>query len=200
MMSSLSLLLYFNNDIECGKNKTPVDDAKNFIEDNEMSKEDIKKRNNMMISCVFRFVLGGFAIVVTFLLALSSTYIVMIILNFLAVSFISTLDNCVFELLKKGKFGNHLELEAKRIQELYIPEFMICTDKKLRDKFYWSTISAVGVVLARSEWIHALYSTYITGTDRPYWLDAAYNTRYAVKYPVFAQFSTPIGAQNQLIY
>jgi hypothetical protein len=31
-------------------------------------------------------------------------------------------------------------------------------------------------------------------------LDTAYNTRYAVKYPFFAQFLTPIGAQNPSIY
>jgi hypothetical protein len=60
---------------------------------------------------------------------------------------------------------------------------------------------------ARSEWIPVQYPKYITGTDRHtvraqtvLSLTQPYNTRYEVKYPFFAQFLTPIGAQNPLIY
>jgi hypothetical protein len=61
--------------------------------------------------------------------------------------------------------------------------------------------------MARSRWFHAQISKYITGTDRRtvraqtvLSLKQPYNTRYGVKYPFFAQFLTPIGAQNPLIY
>jgi hypothetical protein len=46
----------------------------------------------------------------------------------------------------------------------------------------------------------ARYRKYITGTDRPYCLTQPSNARYAVKYHFFAQFLTPIGALNPLIY
>jgi hypothetical protein len=48
--------------------------------------------------------------------------------------------------------------------------------------------------------IPARIPKYITGTDRLARLDASFNTRYAVKYHVFAQYLTPIGAQTPLIY
>jgi hypothetical protein len=40
---------------------------------------------------------------------------------------------------------------------------------------------------AGSHLFHSLISDYITGTDRRARLDASFNTRYAVKYYVFAQ-------------
>lgn len=151
VMTTSSSLYFINDDIECGNDKTPDDNDdendENVIEEKQMSKEDIKKRNNMIISCVLRFVVGVSAVAVTFFLALSSTDIVTIILNFPAISFISTLDQCGFELLKKGRFGKHLELEAKRIENLHIPKFMIRTDEKFKKKVYWSTISVIGVIL-----------------------------------------------------
>jgi hypothetical protein len=50
------------------------------------------------------------------------------------------------------------------------------------------------------------YWKYITGTDRRavraqtvLKLVAGYNTRYAVKYPFFARFLTPLGARTPLV-
>ena len=75
----------------------------------------------LLISCTLRFIKGLLAVAAVFLLVMTDTSVMDIVLNFTAVNFISQLDNCAFGLAKGGRFGPRLRREAQRIEALTLP-------------------------------------------------------------------------------
>jgi len=98
----------------------------------------------VVFSCFLRFCQGFMAIIATFLLIVTTSDVIEIILNFAAVNFISTLDEVAFELAKWGKYGPALEEEAKSIENRPIP---YCIYRKYKHVRYYMTVVPIGVVL-----------------------------------------------------
>jgi hypothetical protein len=98
----------------------------------------------VVFSCFLRFTQGLLAILATFLMIVTDDDVIDIILNFAAVNFISTLDECAFELAKWGKYGPSLEMEAKRIEEMPIP---YCLHRKYHHLRYIFTVIPISIVL-----------------------------------------------------
>jgi len=102
------------------------------------------KTRCMVFSCVLRFTQGMLATIVVLLLVITTADVIDIILNFTAVNFISGFDDVAFELAQWGKYGPRLEAEAKRIEELPVPD---CMYRKYRHVRYRSTILPIAFVL-----------------------------------------------------
>jgi len=98
----------------------------------------------VVFSCFLRFCQGFMAIFATFLLIVTTSDVIEIILNFAAVNFISTLDEVAFELAKWGKYGPALENEAKSIENRPIP---YCIYRKYKHVRYYMTVVPIGIVL-----------------------------------------------------
>jgi Leucine-rich repeat (LRR) protein len=75
----------------------------------------------LFFSCVLRFVQGMLSVFAVFLLVMTSSTVIDIVLNFTAVNFISALDDTAFLLAKKGKFGPSLRREAYKIEGTSLP-------------------------------------------------------------------------------
>jgi len=73
---------------------------------------------------VCRLLRVSVAVVVTVVLVISSSDVVEIVLNFAAENYISSLDEAAFNLAKKGRYGDALEMEAKRINRSAYQERM----------------------------------------------------------------------------
>jgi len=91
----------------------------------------------MSLSCILRFSQGMMSTFVVFLLVLSTTDVIDIILNFTAVNFISAFDDVAFELAQYGKYGPALKEEADRIEELPAPR---CIYRKYQHVRYRYTV------------------------------------------------------------
>jgi len=63
----------------------------------------------IVLSCTLRFMQGGFATFVAFILVFTSDNVIDVILNFTVLNFISALDEVVFEFAKSGKYGHRME-------------------------------------------------------------------------------------------
>jgi len=101
----------------------------------------------MVFSCVLRFTQGILATVVVLLLVISTADVIEIILNFTAVNFISGFDDVAFDLAQWGKYGPDLEAEAKRIQELPVPDCIYNKYHHVRYRFTILPITAVLLIL-----------------------------------------------------
>lgn len=73
----------------------------------------------------------NYAIIVTFLLVMSSDNALDIILNFTAVNFISDLDEAAFSFAKSGVFGPILKEETKRIADTKLPACLYRESKQV---------------------------------------------------------------------
>ena len=79
----------------------------------------------MKLSCILRLIQGVTAMVVTLFLVLTSTTVVEIVLNFIAVNFISRLDRDAFALAISGEFSPSLQDQAKEIAGTDLPDCML---------------------------------------------------------------------------
>ena len=77
---------------------------------------------HMLISltCLLRVVQGVLACFTVFLLVMTSTDVIEIVLNFAAVNYISQIDECAFKLAHSGKYGDVLKKKAIEIKETRI--------------------------------------------------------------------------------
>jgi len=69
------------------------------------------------LACILRVTQAIFACYTVFLLVISSTDVIEIILNFTAVNQISNIDEFAFDLAYQGKYGDRLSKMAKRIKD-----------------------------------------------------------------------------------
>jgi hypothetical protein len=69
------------------------------------------------LACVLRFTQGSFACFTVFLLVMTSTDVIEIVLNFTAVNEISNFDDSAFTLAISGKYGDVLKKKATDIKE-----------------------------------------------------------------------------------
>jgi hypothetical protein len=103
-----------------------------------------EKLSLVVLSCVLRFIQGLFATFVALLLILTSDDVVDIVLNFTAVNFISSLDDCAFELAKWGKWGAALKKEAQSIEQRPLP---YCLYQRRVHYRYFLTLIPIGVIM-----------------------------------------------------
>ncbi len=98
----------------------------------------------LMFSCVLRFVQGIMAVFAVFLLVMTESSVIDIVLNFTAVNFIAALDDTAFALARWGKFGPYLKREAKRIEDLDLPPSV--KTKRIR-AWYTAAVLPVSIML-----------------------------------------------------
>lgn len=75
-----------------------------------------------LMSIVARFGQGGLCLSVTFMLVVQSVEVVQLFLDFLAVTFVSTLDDCMFSLAREGYFAHRLRMEARKMSKVRVPK------------------------------------------------------------------------------
>eukprot|EP00536_Pseudo-nitzschia_multiseries_P018852 jgi/Psemu1/116984/gw1.3244.2.1 len=97
----------------------------------------------IVFACILRCIQGILAVFAVFLLVMTSSEVIEIILNFTAVTFISALDECAFGLAKDGKYGSMLEVAAKRIEMEPLPIFMCHKHRHWRYRTIVSLISTM---------------------------------------------------------
>jgi hypothetical protein len=98
----------------------------------------------LFISSTLRFVQGSLAVLAVFLLVMTETSVIDIVLNFTAVNFISGLDEVAFALARWGKFGPKLKREAARIERSDLPPH-ICS--KTTHLWYCYTIVLIAAIV-----------------------------------------------------
>lgn len=98
----------------------------------------------IVTSCLLRLIQGVLATFCVFLLVVTTTDVIDIILNFTAVNFISAFDDVAFELAQFGKYGPALKEEADRIEELPCPP---CMHRKHQHIRYTCTVVPVACAL-----------------------------------------------------
>jgi hypothetical protein len=98
----------------------------------------------MRFSCILRGVQGASAIAAAWLLVITSTTVLDIILNFTAINFISGLDDAAFCLAESGVFGPSMKDETKRIADAKLPA---CVYRKVKHVWYWVVMACTAVFL-----------------------------------------------------
>jgi len=88
----------------------------------------------MAFSCVLRFAMGFMTIVVTLIMLLTNTSVIDTILDFLAMNFISDIGKMAFQLCLWGKYGRRLEAEARRLEDMSLPQCMLRPQTQKRYK------------------------------------------------------------------
>ena len=71
------------------------------------------------VSIILRAIEGLFGIFLTFMLIMQSTTVLDLLLNFLAMEFVSHLDDVAFVLMREGLFGKELQKEAKKLSNTF---------------------------------------------------------------------------------
>jgi len=87
-----------------------------------------KKTDNfpcMIFSCIVRFTQGIMTVFAAFLLIITSAEVMDILLNFMAMSFVSNIARMAFDLALWGKYGPTLEKEANEFKSRAMPKCMI---------------------------------------------------------------------------
>lgn len=77
--------------------------------------------HGLRLSCSLRLLQGLLSTLAVWLLVMTASDVVDIILNFTAINFISNLDDKAFELAKSGNYGKSLEKAANRINKKELP-------------------------------------------------------------------------------
>lgn len=85
------------------------------------NKAEYHRHWGLLVACFLRLIQGIAAVFAVFLLVMTESSVIDIVLNFTAVNFISALDDTAFCLAKWGRFGPNLKKEAKRIEGLALP-------------------------------------------------------------------------------
>jgi len=98
----------------------------------------------MKISCYLRGFQGYLATIAVFIVVITTRSVVDIILNFTALSFISSLDDEAFDLAKSGVFGSDLRKEIERIENAKLPACMT-PDGTVR--LYWKVMGSTAAVM-----------------------------------------------------
>ena len=70
-------------------------------------------------TCFFE---GGLCLSVTFILIMQSSDVVGLFLDFLAVTFVSTLDNIMFSLARDGYFSKLIQVETEEVMKVRVPK------------------------------------------------------------------------------
>ena len=92
---------------------------------------------SMIFSCLLRGTLGICATFTTLLLFITSNAVIEIISIFIAMHFISNLDECAFYLAMAGEFGPALQAESVRIANRNLPP---CMRRDNKSKHVYSII------------------------------------------------------------
>lgn len=77
------------------------------------------------IANLMRMIEGCFAIVVSFIFIVQSANVLDLFLNFVAVEFVSAMDDAAFFLAKKSFFGNTLKQHADRVSDVHVVDTTI---------------------------------------------------------------------------
>ena len=102
------------------------------------------KTRCIVFSCFLRVTQGLLAIIAVFLLVMTSSDVIEIVLNFTAVNFISQMDEVAFILAKSGKYGTIYEQAAKDIEQEPLPT---CINRKRKHIRYRHVMISIATVL-----------------------------------------------------
>jgi len=102
------------------------------------------KAGRVACSCILRFLQGILATSAVFLLVMTSSEVIEIILNFTAVNFISKLDETAFKLAKSGKFGPVMKEATEKIEQKPLPS---CSYRKHKHVRYSFVVIPIALVL-----------------------------------------------------
>jgi len=97
----------------------------------------------MKISSFLRCVQGGLAIFAVFLLVMTASDVIEIVLNFTAANLISLLDDTAFKVARAGKYGQVLEEAAAKVEIEMIPHNCIPRNKCRRYRITVCILSAL---------------------------------------------------------
>jgi len=100
--------------------------------------------SGLFTSSILRFLQGLLAVIAVFLLVMTETSVIDIVLNFTAVNFISGLDEVAFNLARWGKFGPKLKREAARIEKSDLPPH-ICS--KTTHLWYCNAVLLIAAIV-----------------------------------------------------
>ena len=98
----------------------------------------------MKLSCWLRGFQGYLATIAVFLVVITTRSVVDIILNFTALSFVSSLDDEAFDLAKSGVFGSDLRKEIERIEVAKLPA---CMTPECTVRLYWKVMGSTASVM-----------------------------------------------------
>lgn len=98
----------------------------------------------MKLSCYLRGFQGYLATIAVFIVVITTRSVVDIILNFTALSFVSSLDDEAFDLAKSGVFGSGLRKEIERIENAKLPACMT-PDGTVR--LYWKVMGSTASIM-----------------------------------------------------
>ncbi len=105
------------------------------------------KLTRLRWSCFFRFLQGMLSAITVWLLVMTSSDVIEIILNFTAVNFISELDDKAFERALEGDYGPSVEKAAKGMKGEKLP---VSISKKSKHKRYKYAVSFYTFALCMS--------------------------------------------------
>mmetsp|Transcript_21914 Transcript_21914/g.60922 ORF Transcript_21914/g.60922 Transcript_21914/m.60922 type:complete len:1053 (+) Transcript_21914:403-3561(+) len=97
----------------------------------------------MGFSCVLRVVQGTLGLFAVFLLVMTSTDVIDVVLNFTAANFISLIDDTAFTLARSGAYGWKLEDAAKKVENQPCPSWSIPQHKNRRSRIAICTMTAI---------------------------------------------------------
>jgi len=101
------------------------------------------KLSRLRFACILRLTQGLLATLGVFVLVMTSTDVVDIILNFTAINFISEIDDSAFEQAEKGKYGQAVEDAVKKIIDEDLPHSLSKESKRKRYNYGIIFISLV---------------------------------------------------------
>ena len=114
------------------------------------------KLTRLRWSCFFRFLQGMMSAITVWLLVMTSSDVIEIILNFTAVNFISELDDKAFERALHGDYGPTVEKAGKGMKDEKLPFFIPKKSKRKRYKYAVSVytlllcMATIGVMVCQN--------------------------------------------------
>jgi hypothetical protein len=125
-----------------------------------------------LFSCVLKLIQGLIAILVTFFVIASSGSAIDILLNFIAINFVSEIDDRAFDLAKSGEFGPALQKKALEIEMIDLPDCTINNQAKAVRKH-----SIIKAILFGFLFLGMLILVYVQ-QSRNYWVTQEFRVQF----------------------
>jgi hypothetical protein len=100
----------------------------------------------LRFACILRLIQGIAATTTVWILVMTTKSVIDIILNFTAISFVSSLDEDAFSLAEDGVFGRGLQKGATRVTDAKLPAF-VCKRSKHLWHWYWTVMAFAFILL-----------------------------------------------------
>ena len=114
---------------------------------------------------------------ILFILLVTTSDVVNIILDFTAVDFMSKFNNVDFNLSLQGRYKSNLNVEAERIKELFVSAHITHANQHLACRCLWSCVTMIllACVLSAS-FVLIIYAQYLS----KFWLTPCLRTQITI--------------------